>query len=760
MNQPHHDSAIQHVTGESVYINDMDAAQTALIGKVVLSKIAHAKILSFDLEAAKAVPGVHCVLSYKDIPGHNQVGPVIHDEPCLAEGVINFAGQAMFLIAAETEEAAIAAEKLIKVSLKPMKPVLTIEESEKKEMRIAPERKIERGDLKKALKQSDHVLNGEIRTGAQEHWYLETQTALCVPGEGKELNIFSSTQHPSETQIIVCEVIGIPRNEVVVEVRRMGGAFGGKETQANHVAAWAALMTYHTRKPVLIHLFRDDDQIMTGKRHPFLIRYSVGFDKKGKLLAYDVELHANAGAAADLSMAILERGMLHAENAYFIPNIRIIGNAWRTNLVSNTAFRGFGAPQGVAAIEEVMDRVARHLKLNPYEVRAINFYGEKTGKIAPYGAKLNNIRMDIVSSQLLKTADYKKRKKAVLDFNKKNERKKRGIYCTPVKFGISFTTSFLNQAGALVHVYTDGTVLVNHGGTEMGQGLNTKMRQIAALELGVSYDDVKVNATNTSKVPNTSATAASTGSDLNGMAIKNAIVPIKQRLADFAAGLFSEGKKKKSLASDIIFENGIVSDSTDKARSISFAELISKAYFAQISLSSNGFYRTPNIQFDRATGTGKPFHYYTYGMSVTEVELDILSGEHRILRTDILYDAGNSINEAIDKGQIEGAYVQGAGWVTLEEMKWNADGIMLTHSPDTYKIPTINDIPEEFNVQFLKGYPNEGVIRQSKALGEPPFLLALSVWHALKDAVEAAGGNVANWEIPAGKSLVLKAIRG
>ncbi|MBX7153295.1 molybdopterin-dependent oxidoreductase, partial [bacterium] len=568
-----HESAIKHVTGEAVYIDDMLVNERLLIGRVVYSSHAHAQIKSFDLTAAKKFPGVYAVLSYNDIPGVNQMGPVVHDEWCLAEKEVTFAGQAMFLIAAETDEACREAEKLIRVEYEPLDAILDIETAIRKNTRLGAEKKIETGDVENEFKKCAHTISGTLSTGAQEHWYLEMQTCLCVPGESREITAYSSTQHPSETQAIVAEVLGIPKNEVVVEVRRMGGGFGGKETQANHVAAWAALLCRATGRPVKIRLFRDDDQIMTGKRHRFLIKYEAGFNNDGKIQAVKFELNSDAGSATDLSMAILERAMLHADNAYYIPNMRVTGRAWKTNLPSNTAFRGFGGPQGMATIEHVVDCIARYLKKDPAEIRSMNFYGLRDRNITHYGETVDNNRLPMLYEQLMRSSEYATRREAVLAFNATNEFYKKGIAMTPVKFGISFTTSYLNQAGALVHIYKDGTIQVNHGGTEMGQGLHTKIAQIAAKELGVSYARVKVTATNTSKVPNTSATAASAGTDLNGMAVKNATDILKMRLSKIAAEVFNEkGYDARSSADDIEFENDWVYDLRHLDRKIKFEE--------------------------------------------------------------------------------------------------------------------------------------------------------------------------------------------
>jgi xanthine dehydrogenase molybdopterin binding subunit len=755
-----HESAEKHVTGEAVYVDDIPVNDQLLIGRVVYSPHAHARIVSFDLSQARHTAGVHAVLSYKDIPGRNQMGPVVKDEPCLAEHEVVCVGQAMFLIAAETEEQAREAERKIKVEFEPLEPILTIEDAIAKNSLLGPPRTMQRGNADEALRSAPHRFQGELRTGAQEHWYLESQVCLCIPGEGNEINVFSSTQHPSETQALIAELLGIKKHDVVVEVRRMGGAFGGKETQANHTACWTALLCHATKRPVKIRLFRDDDMIMTGKRHRFLSRYDVGFDDEGRLLAAKFELNSDGGCATDLSFAIMERAMLHVDNAYYIPNIQVHARVWKTNLPSNTAFRGFGGPQGMAVIETVMDRIARYLRKDPLEIRYKNFYGMNERNVTHYGETVEHNRLYMIYDQLVASSDYHKRRREIAEFNAQNEFVKRGIALTPVKFGISFTTTYLNQAGALVNIYKDGTVLVNHGGTEMGQGLHTKMQQVAAAELGISLDRVKVNATNTSKVPNTSATAASAGADLNGMAVKNAVDKLKARIAAELAAYFSEQHPDSpSRPEAIIFQNNTISDSEHPDRSIAFADAMPLMNLRQVSLSATGFYRTPTIGWDKQKGWGKPFYYYAFGMACTEVEVDTLTGHHTILRTDILHDVGDSLNPHIDIGQVEGGYIQGNGWVTTEEIKWDEKGRLMTHSPDTYKIPAVRDIPRDFRVRLLENAPNPNTIRKSKAVAEPPFMLALSTWLAIKDAVSAVADHEfePEFSIPATNEVIVLA---
>ncbi len=743
-NKTPHESASKHVTGESVYVDDILVNEQLLVGRVVYSPHAHARITSFDLTAARQAPGVHAVLCSKDIPGRNQMGPVIKDEPCLADTEVQCVGQAVFLIAAETDAQCRAAEKLIEVKYEQLEAILTLEKAIETHSLLGPSRKFERGDVEAALRTAPRRISGELRTGAQEHWYLESQACLCMPGEGKEITVFSSSQHPSETQALIADVLGIPRHDVVVEVRRIGGAFGGKETQANHTACWTALLCQTTKRPVKIRLFRDDDMMMTGKRHRYLSTYDAGFDDEGTVLALRIGLNADGGCATDLSFAILERAMLHVDNAYYIPNFAVTGTVFKTHLPSNTAFRGFGGPQGIAVVESVMDRVARELHMDAADIRHRNFYGLSTRNTTHYEQQVENNHLHMIYDELMASSDYRRRRQEIAAYNTEHEFEKKGLAITPVKFGISFTTTHLNQAGALVNIYTDGTILVNHGGTEMGQGLNTKIRQIAAAELGVSLDRVKVNATNTSKVPNTSPTAASSGADLNGMAVKNAADTLKARIAAEVAQMFTEkNPAPPSLPQSIVFKDNCIMDALHADRRLPFAEAMAAMQLRQVSLSATGFYRTPTIAWDKVKGRGKPFYYYSFGMCVSEVLVDMLTGHHTIVRTDILHDVGDSLNPGIDIGQIEGGYIQGVGWCTTEEIKWDEKGNLMTHSPDTYKIPSVQDIPRDFRVALLRGVPNPNTIRRSKTVAEPPFMLGLSTWLAIKDAVSS----VANHEL-------------
>jgi len=737
-----HDSALYHVTGEAVFVDDIPAPEQLLHGYVMYSPYAHARILAMDLSAARSVPGIAAILSHRDIPGRNQMGPVIKDELCLAENETTFIGQAVLLIAAATIEQCRQAAKLIQIEYEILPAILSIDDAMEKNSLLGPPRSMRRGDAETALKSSRHTIQGELRTGAQEHWYLETQVSLCIPGEGREIMVYSSTQHPSETQTLVAEVLGVARHEVTVEVKRIGGGFGGKETQANHTACWAALLCNATRRPVKIRLCRDDDMIMTGKRHRFLTRYAAGFDEQGLLQAVELEFNSDGGAASDLSFAILERTMLHADNAYYVPHMKILGRAWKTNLPPNTAMRGFGGPQGMAAIETIMDRIARYLGRDSAEIRYGNLYQQTVHNVTHYGQTVPNNHLGPMFDRLLIDSDYRERRRAADEFNNRHKYYKKGIALTPVKFGISFTTTFLNQAGALVLIYTDGSVLINHGGTEMGQGLHTKIIAIAAREFGIEPAKIKVNATNTSKVPNTSPTAASSGSDLNGMAVKAAMDTIKQRVAREMIQVFStQYAGESSSLEDIVFRNEHVLDLKHPERAMPFVEVMKEMNNRRVSLSASGYYRTPDIGWDRIQGWGNPFFYYVYSMAVTEVLVDILTGRHRILRVDILHECAHSINAMIDRGQIEGGYMQGVGWCTTEEIKWDAEGRLLTHSPDTYKIPTAGDLPDDFRVELLEGLPGANTIHASKAVGEPPLMLALSAWLAIKDAVSSVASH-------------------
>ncbi len=760
MKNIYHESSELHVTGKAAYVDDMQAGNDALFGLVYYSPVAHAEILSYNLETARNVEGVEAILSFNDIPGKNQIGAVIHDEPILAEGVVECVGQAVFLIAAHTAEAAHKARKLIEVEYKELEAVLSIEESMQKNMALSPPRTMECGNVEKSLAESLNTIDGIFRTGAQEHWYLETQISLSIPCDDGGYKVYSSTQNPTETQIVVAEALALPQMKVEVEIKRMGGAFGGKETQANHQAVWATLLSHSTKQKVKLRLDRQDDQIITGKRHPYLIKYRAGFDENGLLTAVDVVLNSNAGYTTDLSLSILERSMLHASNAYFVPNMRIKATAWRTNLPSNVAFRGFGAPQSMAAMENIIDRIARKTAKDATEIRKLNFYSDNNRNVTPYGQIVSNNSLPAIYSQLINSSKYFERRKQIDKFNSQNTYVKKGIALTPIKFGISFTTIFLNQAGALINIYTDGSVLVNHGGTEMGQGLHTKIQQLTADAFGLPLDMVKVNPTNTSYVPNTSPTAASSGSDLNGQAVLNAVEKLIKRIKTTVVAEFNNKHKNASIENNITFANGIVFDSKNPDRKFTFAEMTQLMRFKQVSLSATGFYKTPDIFYDKTKEKGTPFFYYVFGMSVSEVQIDVLTGQMKVLRSDILHDTGKPINKNIDIGQIEGGFVQGMGWCTSENCTWDSKGNLLNNSPATYKIPGIADIPADFRVEAFTETPDSKVVKGSKAVGEPPFMLALSVWFAVKDAVSATAGHKhePDLQFPATNDAILVAI--
>jgi xanthine dehydrogenase molybdopterin binding subunit len=643
------------------------------------------------------------------------------------------------LVVGETQEACRAAAAKVVVEYEPLAPLLTIAEAIAQNSFHTEANFIRRGDIARGLGAAPQTLEGEFSFGGQEHFYLEMQAAWAEPGEDGSMFIMSSTQHPSEVQHIVAHLLDVPVNHVVVQSPRMGGGFGGKETQAATFAALAALAAAKTNRPVRVRVNRDLDMMLTGKRHPFLAKYHVGFDDGGHLLAAKVELFSNGGWSLDLSMPVTDRAVFHLDNAYYIPCVEFSGRVAKTNVASNTAFRGFGGPQGMLVIEEIIDRIARQLGLPPEVVRERNLYrGTDETNTTHYGQRIEDNRIQTIWHELKKSSQFEERRAELAEWNSRNPQRKRGLAMTPVKFGISFTLTHLNQAGALVLIYQDGTVQVNHGGTEMGQGIHTNVSMIAARELGVAVGAVRVMPTSTDKVPNTSATAASCGTDLNGMAAKNACEILRARLAPVAAKLLSQKLQRDVVNEEVIFRDGLIhaKNATD---SLKFSEVVTQAYFQRISLSSTGYYRTPEIHYDRAAGRGKPFHYFAVGAAVTEVEVDGFTGMMRVLRTDILHDVGDSINAGINRGQIEGGFVQGMGWLTAEELVWDKDGRLLTHSPDTYKIPAIGDTPREFNVAFLANATQRNTIFGSKAVGEPPLMLAISVREAIRDAVAAFG---------------------
>ncbi len=724
-----HDSAWKHVAGSAPYIDDLPEAAGLLHGYMGQSTRAHAKLLSLDLTAVRAHPGVAVVFTAADIPGKNDVSPIYGDDPLFAEEEVIYVGQSLFLVVAETRAIAAAAAALAVVEYQDLPALLTIAAARAAGSVIEPAQTMKLGDVRAALASAPRKLQGNLVVGGQDHFYLESHIALASPREDGDVHIFSSTQNPSEIQHLVAKVLGRPDNAVVVEVRRMGGGFGGKETQCALFAAAAALAAVRLGRPVKIRVDRDDDMVMTGKRHDFEIAYEVGFDDQGVLRGAAFDLASRCGCSADLSVAINDRAMFHSDNCYFLGAAEIVSHRFKTHTVSNTAFRGFGGPQGMMGIERAMDEIAQAVGKDPLDVRLANLYGPGRD-LTPYGQTVeDNIAAELIAA-LAEQSDYRARRAAICGWNESNRWLKRGIALTPVKFGISFTATHLNQAGALVHLYSDGSVMVNHGGTEMGQGLHTKVAQVVADAFQIKLAQVKITATTTDKVPNTSATAASSGTDLNAMAALDAVTTILGRLRLFAAETY------RCAPADVVFRQGEVAAGEAV---IPFTELVRRAYFARVSLSSTGFYKTPKIHYDRATHQGRPFYYYAYGAAVSEVTIDTLTGENRVDRVDILHDVGRSLNPAIDKGQIEGGFIQGMGWLTTEELIWDASGRLRTHAPSTYKIPTARDRPDDFNLSLWNGDNFEPTIHRSKAVGEPPLMLAISVFSALNQAVQACG---------------------
>lgn len=729
-----HESAALHVSGEARYCDDLPELQGTLHAALGLSPIAHGRLLSIDMDLLRRQPGVVAVLTAADIPGENNCGPLLHDDPILAADKLSYLGQPVFAVIASTRELARRAAALAKqaIQFEALAPILTALEAHAAGQYVIPPMHLSRGDASTALQAAPHRLQGEWRVGGQEQFYLEGQISYALPQEQNALLLHCSTQHPSEMQQLVAHALGWQAHAVQVQCRRMGGGFGGKESQSALFACVAAIAAHQLNRPVKLRLDRDDDFLITGRRHGFDYRWQVGFDDEGQILAAEVELIANCGHSADLSAPVMARALCHFDNAYWLPHVAMHGFCTRTNTQSNTAFRGFGGPQGALAIEMILDSVARRLQLDPLLLRQRNFYREAEGRnITPYGQTVEDNQIAALTEQLAQSSDYAARRQAITAFNANSPILKKGLALTPVKFGISFNVVHLNQAGALVHVYTDGSVLVNHGGTEMGQGLNTKVAQVVAHELGLEAAAVRCSATDTQKIANTSATAASTGSDLNGKAAQDAARRIKHRLLPLAAKLLG------CVETDVRFAQGQVCGG---GKQFSFQALVAQAYLQRVQLWSEGFYATPGLHWDREKLQGKPFYYFAYGAAVAEVIIDTLTGENRILRADLLHDAGQSLNPALDIGQVEGAFVQGAGWLTTEELVWHpASGLLTTHAPSTYKIPTANDMPPDFRTALYQQPNAADSIHRSKAVGEPPLLLGFAVLLALKDAVAACG---------------------
>ncbi|MFV1852070.1 MAG: xanthine dehydrogenase molybdopterin binding subunit [Thalassospira sp.] len=749
-----HDSGPKHVAGEAVYIDDIIEPYGTLHLAPGAANIAHGKITKMDLSKVRSAPGVVCVLTADDVPGLNDVSPAhTHDDPVLPDGIVQFYGQPVFCVAAETRAQARAAAKLAEIEYEELPAVLSVEDALAKQSFVAPPHVMKQGDAKAALAKAKHRHSGKMDIGGQDHFYLEGQITFAIPGEDGDVLLHCSTQHPSEVQHNIANVLGRPANAVTVEVRRMGGGFGGKETQASQWAALAAIVAVKTGRPAKFRLDRDDDMVMTGKRHDFVVEYDVGFDDDGRICGLDIQYAANCGFSADLSAAIADRAMFHTDNAYFLGDVEIRSYRCKTNLVSNTAFRGFGGPQGMVAIERIIDEIAMTVGRDPMDVRIANYYGTDDRNTTPYHMVVEDNVLPELTDDILAASDYRKRREEIDAFNEQSPVLKKGISLTPVKFGISFTTTFLNQAGALIHVYQDGSVHLNHGGTEMGQGLFIKVAQVVAEEFQINLDQIKITATNTGKVPNTSATAASSGADMNGMAARDAAMTIKNRLIEFAAEKYDVAEAQVRFVPGKI----IVGDKAELA----FADLIKQAYLARVSLSATGYYATPKIHYDRETASGRPFYYFAYGMACSEVLIDTLTGENKVTRVDIIHDVGRSLNPAIDRGQIEGGFIQGMGWLTSEELWWDDKGNLRTHAPSTYKIPACSDRPDDFRLDLWSSGRNvEKTIHRSKAVGEPPLMLAISVHRAIADAVASVADHkvIPALSTPATPEAVLYAV--
>ncbi len=736
-----HDSAQMHVQGSAQYIDDIPVPNGTLHVAFALSNVAHGKIKNIDISSAKEAEGVHCVLISEDIE-NLMIGPIRHDEPILASNEVLFYGQAIAAILAESHDLAKKAALLVTAEVEELKSIVSIDEAMKNKSFLDEPMTVKTGDSKKAIKKAKNTLTGSLSIGGQEHYYLEGQVAMSIPTEDNEMVVHSSTQNPTEVQHLVAHVLNVPQNAIEVITRRMGGGFGGKETDSSQLACICAIFSEKTNKPVKARLSRKDDMLLTGKRHDFIANYEVGYSDEGLIQGIDMNLSARCGYSLDLSKAIVSRALFHSDNAYFIPNATFTGYLCKTNTASNTAFRGFGGPQGMLAIENIVEEIANTLGLDSLEVRRINFYQKEKNNVTPYDQVVEDNIINEITNELIVDSGYYSRRKQIDAFNKENKYLKKGLAFSPVKFGISFTTQLLNQAGALVSIYKDGSIYLNHGGTEMGQGLFIKVAQVVANEFGVDISKVKVSATSTAKVPNTSPTAASSGSDLNGMAAREACLRIKRNLTQFAKEYYDSSE------SNVKFEDSLLV--VDK-KQIPFDEFISLAYLNRVELFSNGFYKTPKIHFDPVKQKGRPFFYYSYGACVSEVIVDCLTGEYKLLGVDILHDVGASLNPAIDTGQIVGAFIQGMGWLCSEELKWSDSGDLLTIGASTYKIPAIGDTPEHFQVKIKPNITNhENTIHKSKAVGEPPLMLAISTWLSIKNAIYNANKeNITGLNAPA-----------
>ncbi|MDP3670199.1 MAG: xanthine dehydrogenase molybdopterin binding subunit [Telluria sp.] len=750
--KPHpHESARLHVLGQATYTDDIPEVQGTLHAALGLSAKAHANITAIDLGAVRASTGVVAVLTVGDIPGTNDCGPIVHDDPILADGLVMYVGQPIFIVVADTHDNARRAARLAKVSYEELPAILTPQAAKAAGAYVLPPMHLARGDYQGAFERAPHSVKGQLYVGGQEQFYLEGQISYAIPKEDKGMLVLCSTQHPSEMQHVVAHALGVQSHNIVVECRRMGGGFGGKESQSALWAAASAIAAARLKRPVKLRADRDDDMLVTGKRHCFHYDYEVGYDDSGKIVAAKVDMISRAGYSADLSGPVATRAVCHFDNTYYLSDVDIRAACGKTNTQSNTAFRGFGGPQGAIAIEYVIDEIARNLGRDALDIRRLNFYGREERNVTPYGqVVLDNVIHELVA-ELEASSEYRARRTAIAAFNSTSPVLKKGLSLTPVKFGIAFNVTHLNQAGALVHVYVDGSITVNHGGTEMGQGINTKVMQVVAHELGVDLAQVRATATDTSKVANTSATAASTGADLNGKAAQDAARQIRERLAAHAVALYGGEAGAVRFAGNLVSVNG---------HDVPFCEIVRTAYLARVQLWSDGFYATPKLHWDPNTMNGNPFSYFAYGAAVSEVVVDTLTGEWKLLRADALYDAGKSLNPAIDIGQVEGAFIQGMGWLTTEELWWNPGGKLMTHAPSTYKIPGVSDCPEDFRVRLFANSNVEDSIHRSKAVGEPPLLLPFSVFFAIRDAVSAVGGHKVNPPLnaPATSEEILRSV--
>lgn len=726
-----HDSADKHVSGEAIYIDDRLEFPNQLHVYARLSDRAHARIVRVDVSPCYAFDGVRIAITHEDIPGLKDIGPLLPGDPLLAIDTVEFVGQPVIAVAARDLETARKAAMAAIIEYEDLEPVLDVVQAYRNKHFVLDSHTHQRGDSSTALASATHRIQGTLHIGGQEHFYLETQISSVMPTEDGGMIVYCSTQNPTEVQKLVAEVLDVPMNKIVVDMRRMGGGFGGKETQAASPACLCAVVARLTGQPTKMRLPRVEDMMMTGKRHPFYVEYDVGFDDDGRLHGIQLELAGNCGYSPDLSASIVDRAMFHADNSYYLGDATINGHRCKTNTASNTAYRGFGGPQGMVAIEEVMDVIARHLGKDPLAVRKANYYGKTERNVTHYYQTVEHNMLEEMTAELEESSDYAERRKAITAYNAHSPILKKGLALIPVKFGISFTASFLNQAGALIHIYTDGSIHLNHGGTEMGQGLNVKVAQVVAEVFQVDIDRVQITATNTDKVPNTSPTAASSGADLNGKAAQNAAEILKQRLVEFAARHYQCDESR------VEFRNGHVRVGEQV---ISFDTLAQQAWMGQVSLSSTGYYKTPKIFYDRSQARGRPFYYFAFGAACTEVLVDTLTGEYKMLRTDILHDVGASLNPAIDIGQVEGGYIQGMGWLTTEELVWNDKGKLMTNGPAGYKIPAVADMPADLRVKLVENRKNpEDTVFHSKAVGEPPFMLGIAAWCAIKDAVASLG---------------------